>query len=120
MKFIVDHLRKQGVEVTELKKSKRADGEEFMMSDLNISKRKFEGHFMANAKGEFKSKTKKFNKGDYWIDMAQPLSNLIFYMLEPQSDDGLVTWNFFDEYFNEKGIDSKPVVYPVFKYYKLR
>ncbi|MCK0179547.1 M14 family metallopeptidase [Flavobacteriaceae bacterium S0862] len=120
MKHIVDHLRKQGVKVTELKASERAVGEEFVMSDLSLSKRKFEGHFMANAKGEFVAKTKKFKKGDYWIDMAQPLSNLIFYMLEPQSDDGLVTWNFFDDYFNEKGIEKKPVAYPVFKYYKLR
>jgi hypothetical protein len=120
MKHIADHLKKQGVKVTELKASKRAVGEEFIMSDLNLSKRKFEGHYMANAQGEFVAKTKKFKKGDYWINMAQPLSNLIFYMLEPQSDDGLVTWNFFDEYFKEKGIESKPVAYPVFKYYKLR
>jgi len=120
MKPIVEHLRKQGVEVVELKNSKRAEGEEFIVSELNISKRKFEGHYMATANGEFKSKTKKFNKGDYWIDMAQPLSNLIFYMLEPQSDDGLVTWNFFDDYFKEKGIDSKSVIYPIFKYYNLR
>ena len=120
MKHIVDHLIKQGVKVRELKKSKRAVGEEFLMSNLNVSKRKFEGHYMANAKGEFVAKTKKFKKGDYWIDMAQPLSNLIFYMLEPQSDDGLVTWNFFDDYFKEEGIDKKPVAYPVFKYYRLR
>jgi len=120
MKHIVDHLIKQGVKVKELKKSKRAVGEEFLMSNLNVSKRKFEGHYMANAKGEFVAKTKKFKKGDYWIDMAQPLSNLIFYMLEPQSDDGLVTWNFFDDYFKEEGIDKKPVAYPVFKYYRLR
>ena len=120
MKSIADHLKKQGVEVTELKSSKKAIGEEFLLSSLNLSKRKFEGHFMANAEGKFIPKTKTFKKGDYWIDMAQPLSNLIFYMLEPQSDDGLVTWNFFDAYFKENGLDSKPVVYPVFKYYLLK
>ena len=59
---IVDHLRKQGVKVTELKASKRAVGEEFVMSDLSLSKRKFEGHFMANAQGEFVPKTKRFKK----------------------------------------------------------
>lgn len=120
MKHIVEHLIKQGVKVTELKKSKRAIGEVFMVSDLKISKRKFEGHLMSTAEGEFVEKTKTFKKGDYWIDMAQPLSNLIFYMLEPQSDDGLVTWNFFDDYLKEKGLESKPVAYPIFKYYKLR
>lgn len=120
MKHIADHLKKQGVEVIELKNSKKAIGEEFMLSGLNLSKRKFEGHFMATAQGEFVSKTKTFRKGDYWVDMAQPLSNLIFYMLEPQSDDGLVTWNFFDDYFKENGLDNKPVAYPVFKYYQLK
>jgi len=120
MKYIVDHLEKQGVEITELKKSKRAIGEEFVVNSLKNSDRKFEGHHMATLEGAFTSKTKAFKKGDYWIDMAQPLSNLIFYMLEPQSDDGLVTWNFFDTYFKEKGINNKPVAYPVFKYYKLK
>lgn len=50
--------------------------------------------------------------------MAQPLTNLIFYMLEPQSDDGLVTWNFFDEYFEKNEVNEKNVIYPVFKYYE--
>ncbi|MFT7269271.1 MAG: hypothetical protein ACI905_001489, partial [Roseivirga sp.] len=40
--------------------------------------------------------------------------------LEPQSDDGLVNWNFFDEHFKSNGIDQKPVEYPVFKYFELR
>jgi len=120
MKSIVEHLRNQGVEVIELKRSKRASGDVFIANNLKNSKRKFEGHNMATLEGEFVSKTKTFKKGDYWIDMAQPLSNLIFYMLEPQSDDGLVTWNFFDHYFKDNQIDKKPVAYPVFKYYKLK
>ncbi len=120
MKDIVDHLEKQGVEVVQLKKSKRATGDVFTANVLKNAQRKFEGHYMATLEGEFTSKTKTFKKGDYWIDMAQPLSNLIFYMLEPQSDDGLVTWNFFDAYFKVQGIDKKPVNYPVFKYYKLK
>jgi hypothetical protein len=50
--------------------------------------------------------------------LAQPLGNLAFYLLEPQSDDGLVTWNFFDDYFDKAGIATKPVEYPIFKFYK--
>jgi hypothetical protein len=110
----------QGVEVIELKKSRRAVGDEFVVRSLKTAERKFEGHNMATLEGSFLSKTRTFKKGDYWINMAQPLSNLIFYMLEPQSDDGLVTWNFFDVYFKNKGISNKPVIYPVFKYYKLK
>jgi hypothetical protein len=30
------------------------------------------------------------------VRTAQPLGLLAMYLLEPESDDGLVTWNFFD------------------------
>ena len=33
------------------------------------------------------------------IRTAQPLGNLLIYLVEPESDDGLVTWNFFDDQF---------------------
>lgn len=115
---IAEHLKKHGVKVDQLKKSTSYQGEIFTVSELKKSQRKFEDHFMATASGEFKSASKKFAKGDYVVDMAQPLANLIFYMLEPQSDDGLVNWNFFDEYFDQQGIANKPVEYPVFKYFK--
>jgi hypothetical protein len=115
--FIADHLKKQGVTVTQLTKTQSYQGETFTIATLEKSKRKFEGHFMATAKGDFKTATRKFKKGDYAVDLAQPLANFIFYLLEPQSDDGLVTWNFFDAYLEKQGIGNKAVEYPVFKYY---
>ncbi|GGG92147.1 hypothetical protein GCM10011416_06270 [Polaribacter pacificus] len=120
MKPIVDHLRKQGIEVTELKGRKRATGEVFMVEKLTNARRKFEGHFMTTLEGSYVAKTRTFKKGDFWVDMAQPLTNLAFYTLEPQSDDGLATWNFFDEYLKAQGVDTKAVEYPVFKYYSVR
>jgi hypothetical protein len=118
MKHIVNHLKKQGIKVTELKRRKRVKGEAFMIDELKNSKRKFEGHFMARVTGKYIQKTKIFKKGDYWVDMAQPLTNLAFYMLEPQSDDGLVTWNFFDDYLKKLGVENKSVEYPVFKVFQ--
>jgi hypothetical protein len=116
--FIAEHLKKHGVTVQQLGKGQTFQGETFTFATLEKSKRKFEGHFMAEAKGDFKSGSRKFKKGDYLIDLAQPLANFIFYLLEPQSDDGLVNWNFFDAYLEKQGIGNKPVEYPVFKYYK--
>ena len=117
---IVTHLKKQGIKVTQLKKRKRVKGEVFVVEELKNSRRKFEGHFMTTVKGNYIATTKVFKKGDYVIDMAQPLTNLAFYMLEPQSDDGLVTWNFFDAYFNSNDVSNKKVEYPVFKTYSLK
>lgn len=118
MKTIADHLKKQGVIVSEIKNQKEYEGENFEILKFEQSSRQFEGHNMARVEGVFKKATRTANKGDYLVDMAQPLTNLIFYMLEPQSDDGLVTWNFFDEYFEKNGINEKKVEYPVFKYFE--
>jgi hypothetical protein len=117
MKTIADHLKKQGVIVSEIKNRREYEGEIFEISKFEKSQRQFEGHNMAMVEGEFKKSNKMANQGDFLVDMAQPLTNLIFYLLEPQSDDGLVTWNFFDEYFEKNGIDSKNVEYPIFKYF---
>jgi len=43
------------------------------------------------------------------VRTAQPLGRLVCYLLEPESDDGLVDWNFFDAYL-ETG-----KTFPVFK-----
>jgi hypothetical protein len=118
MEFVVNHLKKHGVKVEELQKNKTVKGEVFLIDSLKKSDREFEGHFMATAEGNYVSKTTTFKKGDFYIDMAQPLTNLIFYMLEPQSDDGLLTWNFFDNYLASKNVNSKKVEFPVFKYFK--
>lgn len=115
---VAENLRSHGVQVTALAKGQTFEGEAFLMEKLEKSARKFEGHFMARATGKFIAAKKKFSKGDFLVDLAQPLGNLAFYLLEPESDDGFVTWNFFDAYLEKQGIGNKAVEYPVFKYYK--
>jgi len=39
----------------------------------------------------------------FLVRAGQPLSILSLYLLEPQSDDGLVTWNFLDEWLQPGG-----------------
>jgi hypothetical protein len=119
LSHIAEHLEKQGAVVNQLTESVTAEGEVFNVTAMTKGRRAFEGHYMARVDGEFESATRTFEPGDYWVDLAQPLANLIFYMLEPESDDGLVTWNFFDEYFEANGIEQGAVEYPVFKYFEL-
>jgi hypothetical protein len=115
---IAEHLKKLGIVVTTLSKSQTKEGEFFMIEKLTKAQREFQKHFTARATGTFTTAKRKFNKGDYMIDLAQPLGNLAFYLLEPESENGLVMWNFFDAYLEEQGIESRPVEYPVFKFYK--
>ncbi len=114
---IVELLRQQGVKVTTLEKNQRFSGESFFIEKWNKSPRKFEGHNMVSVEGTFNAREMLAKKGDFIVDMAQPLANLIFYMLEPQSDDGLLSWNFFDHILKGSNVPFSPVDYPVFKYF---
>ncbi|MFN1834623.1 M14 family metallopeptidase [Balneola sp. MJW-20] len=116
---VVEHIRSQGAEVKTLKRRTTIDAEVFIATEFTLSPRVFEGHNMATVEGKFRSAETAFEAGDYIVDMAQPLTNLIFYTLEPKSDDGLVTWNFFDEVFNPLNGQRDEVEYPVYKVYNL-
>lgn len=117
---IAQHLMDHGVTVSKLEKSVRVKGEVYHATKMTKGRRKFEKHNMAAVEGAFEASSRKFKAGAYQVDMAQPLANLIFYMLEAESDDGLVTWNFFDAYFEGKGLGENTVEYPIFKYFELR
>ncbi|MBL7761006.1 MAG: M14 family metallopeptidase [Sediminibacterium sp.] len=117
---IAAHLKQQGAVVVQADKKQVYSGEVFLIEKFSKSPRKFEGHQMASAEGRYQQKEFAVQKGDFIIDLAQPLANLIFYTLEPQSDDGLLTWNFFDEYLESKGVATSPVEFPVFKYFSTK
>ena len=49
--------------------------------------------------------------------MKQPLARLAFYLIEPESDDGLVTWNVIEEgletgltYTIYRVVDSRAII----------
>lgn len=113
---IADNLRMHGIKVDLLTKSTSLKGEVFQIEKFEKAKQTFQGHAMAQAEGNFVPATKRFSKGDFIVEMNQPLANLIFYLLEPQSDDGLLTWNFWDDYIEANKAENKPLEYPVFKY----
>jgi len=58
--------------------------------------------------GRWSRDTRALPAGSYLIATAQPLGVLVVYLLEPESDDGLVTWNVFDRVL-AKGVEA-PVI----------
>lgn len=113
---VAENLMMHGIKVSKLSENKTFNGESFWVDSLVYDKDSFQHHKALTLEGKFKSETRSFKKGDYIIDIAQPLSNLIFYMLEPQSEDGLVHWNFFDAALKKQN-KKDGIRYPVFKYY---
>jgi hypothetical protein len=61
-----------------------------------MAQRPFQGHREIRLRGRWERGTQNFPPGSYIVSTAQPLGTLAVYLLEAESEDGLVTWNFFD------------------------
>ena len=112
---IVEKLEQHGVAVSVLERPREFSGEVFQVSALKQQEFVQNGHQNSFLEGEFQADTRTFESGDFYVSLEQRLANLIFYLLEPEADDGLVYWNFFDEYLNSQLADAAVADYPVFK-----
>jgi hypothetical protein len=88
-------LRQHGLVVQRLDAEWRAPVEVFT-ADSVVALNQFEGHRPVRLAGRWRTETRSLSAGSYLISTAQPLGVLAAYLLEPESDDGLVTWNVFD------------------------
>jgi hypothetical protein len=113
-KEVLDNLKKHGIKVEKLNEKQSLEVEGFRIDDLKPERRLNQGHYTNSVKGEFVKETKDFPAGTYFVKTNQKLGNLAAYLLEPQSDDGLLLWNFFDKYLVPQwGEGYYP--YPVYK-----
>ena len=90
--------------------------EEFVIRELKAREQPFQGHYMNSMKGEYRMVKREFSAGTLVVTTAQRLGNLAAYLLEPESDDGLVVWNFFDRYLTRQWGRGYGL-YPVYKLY---
>jgi dipeptidyl aminopeptidase/acylaminoacyl peptidase len=61
----------------------------------------FQGHNMVTVEANKRTEKVNIPAGTIVVRTGQPLARLITYMLEPESNDGLVTWNFLDAFLSE-------------------
>ena len=88
-------LRMHGVVVQRLDGDWRTEVEVFT-PDTVVALQQFEGHRPVRLEGRWRREARTLPAGSYLISTAQPLGVLAVYLLEPETDDGLVTWNVFD------------------------
>lgn len=111
---IIGLLKVHGLKIEKLSEPLRIDVQRFVISELKGESRLNQGHYSNTIKGKFVKETIDFPAGTIIVKTAQPLANVAAYLLEPQSNDGMMTWNFFDRYLVPQwGMGYNP--YPVFK-----
>jgi len=112
---IVDKLLAHGIVVEELTEPLTVEVEAFIVQEVKRASRPFQGHHETSLRGAFQNQRIEFPAGSFLVPMAQPNANLTFYLLEAESDDGLVNWNVFDEYLTAHRRADDTIVYPVYR-----
>jgi len=106
---VVRVLREHGIAVDPVNSATPTSVEVFHLDSTVVSARPFQGHREMRLTGSWRTEQVTVPAGAYFVRVDQPLGTLAVYLLEPQSDDGLVTWNHFDRDLRPGG------TYPVLK-----
>lgn len=98
------NLRKHGIAVTELKEPFAVNVAAYTVEKVNKAKNPFQNHSETDVDVVRGDKGPKLTRdlrtlpaGTFIVHTNQPLRILAAYLLEPRSEDGLTTWNFFDD-----------------------
>ena len=114
---VITKLLQHGVMVERLTRPISVEVQTFKVKQVKPARRLFQGHYANTVAGEYAIETKEFPAGTIFVGTAQPLANVAAYLLEPESDDGLLVWNFFDRYIVAQWSRSARN-YPVYKVLK--
>jgi murein tripeptide amidase MpaA len=91
-------LRRHGVAVERATSATQVDVVPFTVDSIVRAARPFQGHREVQVVGRWATATRRqrVRPGAFVVRTDQPLGLVAMLLLEPQSDDGLATWNVFD------------------------
>jgi len=93
---VVENLRRHGVVVEQLAADETLDTHIYRVERADAAAKPFQNHALRNVEVTLRADREAFGKGTIVVRTAQRLGRLGAYLLEPQCEDGLTTWNFFD------------------------
>jgi dipeptidyl aminopeptidase/acylaminoacyl peptidase len=105
---IVETLQRHGIEVEELREDIELDLEAYRIDQVTRNA-EFQKHQPVSLRATARKESRLVKAGTVLVRTAQPLGSLAAFLLEPQSIDGLATWNFFD------GVLAEGKDFPVFR-----
>jgi len=92
----IDRLTAHGVRMGELSSESTMEVQEFAIDSVQTGETGWQRMRTTTLFGHYETVTRTLPAGTVTVDMSQPLARLVFYLLEPRSDDGLVTWNLLE------------------------
>lgn len=111
---VIELLEAHGAKVARLKADTPIEAEEFVIATSDVAARAFQGHRERTVTGAYRpSAAKSLPAGTVVVPMNQPLARVIFTLLEPRSDDGVVNWNVLDDLMEKFERTDGGRVYPI-------
>ncbi len=92
------NLLMHGIAVERLMEPATVAVEGFVIEEVTGSDRPNQGHYTTSVSGHYEAANVEFPAGALYVSTAQPLGPLAAFLLEAESGDGLLFWNFFDRY----------------------
>jgi dipeptidyl aminopeptidase/acylaminoacyl peptidase len=93
---VVENLQHHGLRVEECREDIDLDVEVNQVTKVTHAERAFQNHHIASVTTGARQESRRVSAGTILVRTSQPLGTLAAYLLEPQSEDGLCAWNFFD------------------------
>ena len=89
-------LAAHGIRTDRLQSTSRHTADVFVIDRVTHAERAFQSHRETTVTGRFERRDVDVTAGSLAIKTDQRLGRLAFYLLEPESNDSLVTWNLLD------------------------
>ena len=113
-KDVLENLQLHGISLESLREPAELDVEVYQVNKFDRDPQEFQKHRLASLSVTQKTAKRQVAAGTIVVKTTQPLAALIVTLLEPESQDGLATWNYFDEVLGEPGTKE-----PLFTIYRL-
>jgi len=94
---VLDRLRRHGIQFQQIDAGRKVVAERFAVTAKKKPKRPYQGHQELVLDGQWQPPAPaELQKGAIVVTARQPLARLAAQLLEPQSEDSLSSWNFFE------------------------
>ncbi|MFG0256939.1 MAG: M14 family metallopeptidase, partial [Phycisphaerales bacterium JB043] len=100
---VIELLELHGIEYDRADVGLEVEVERETVTSINRAQREFQGHRNVQVETRVERDTMRVDEGFWFVPTTQAMGSFVSYLLEARSADGVVAWNFVDEWLSEGG-----------------
>ena len=112
--LVIETLQRHGITVQQLREDLELDLQIYRVDQRQTASETFQGHRATQLSVTRRDESRMISAGWFVVRTNSSLGQLTSYLLEPQSDDGLTHWNFFDQLGDQPAL-AVGTDFPVFR-----